>query len=401
MPAHRLPANALVPLVVIALLLVGLGGAAYAVSRPPEEAGVRAEVRVAEALGGNAAGFARATEPRDFAFPADHGPHPEYRTEWWYYTGNLEGKDGRHFGFQLTFFRTALARQATERESSWGTNQVYMAHFALTDVAGRQFHAFERFSREAQGLAGAQAEPFRVWLEDWSASAEPAGGPASVTRLRAREDTVAIDLLLGGDANGKPLALQGDRGLSQKGPEPGNASYYYSATRLPARGTVTIANDTYEVTGLSWLDREWSTSALREGLVGWDWFALQLDDGREIMLYRLRRKDGSTDPFSGGVIVAADGATEALSATDFTLRETGRWQSPHSGITYPSGWQISVPKGDLELNVEPYLADQELNLTVRYWEGAVRIEGTGGQGPVTGSGYVELTGYGDSPGPRS
>lgn len=393
------PIRALLPLLVIAVLLVALGGAAYAVSRPPEEAEVTTQVRVAEALGGSAEGYAQATAPRDFDFPTDHGPHPEYRTEWWYYTGNLESADGRHFGFQLTFFRTAIAPEPPERDSAWGANQVYMAHFALTDVAAGRFHAFERFSREAQGLAGAQAEPFRVWLEDWSAAAEPGNDGESTTRLRALEGEVAIDLLVGD--NGKPLTLQGDRGLSQKGPEPGNASYYYSATRLPVRGTVSIAGNAYAVTGLGWLDREWSTSALGEDLVGWDWFALQLDDGREVMLYRLRRADSGTDPFSGGIIVAADGTTEALGPTDFRLGETGQWRSPHSGITYPSGWQIGVPKGDLELTLTPYVADQELNVTVRYWEGAVRIEGTGGMRPVAGSGYVELTGYGDSLGPRS
>jgi predicted secreted hydrolase len=383
-------------------LLLALAGAAYSLSQPPTVDQLRAEVQVGEALGGSAEGFARATEPRPFVFPADHGPHPEYRTEWWYYTGNLAAADGRHFGFQLTFFRNALTSEPAERTSKWATNHVYMAHFALTDVDGGGFHAFERFGRAALGLAGAEATPFRVWLEDWSASEIPgpptAAGQLPRTRLVAAQDGIAIDLVLGADeaAPGKPLVLQGDRGLSQKGPEPGNASYYYSATRLATTGTVSVNGQAFEVDGLSWLDREWSTSALSEGQAGWDWFALQLDDGREVMYYRLRLDDGGTDPFSAGVLVEADGTSARLSGADVVLEETGTWRSPRSGASYPSGWRLSIPGAGLALEIAPHLADQELNVTVRYWEGAVRVAGNAAGRPLTGNGYVELTGYGDT-----
>ncbi len=289
-----------VALLVVTLVAVG-AVAAYALWPGDDRAGrggVQASLAVSAALGsGDLSGFARATAPRPFSFPADSGPHPEFRTEWWYYTGNLETAAGRHFGFQLTFFRTALAppaARATDRSapspSAWSARQLYLAHFALTDTAGRRFHAWSRLDREALGLAGAQASPFRVWLEDWSAESDAPGGLP--VRLRAAEGDVAIDLVL---ASEKPVALQGDRGLSRKGPEPGNASYYYSLSRMTARGTVRAGGEALAVSGLAWMDREWSTSALGPELVGWDWVALQLDDGRDVMLYRLRRRDGPLD----------------------------------------------------------------------------------------------------------
>lgn len=376
----------------LAALLALLAGGAYALSRPAEGSQVQARLEVAEALGGEAGDFTRVLAPRPFAFPADHGPHPEFRSEWWYYTGNLATEDGRRFGFQLTFFRTALSPEAVERGSDWGATQVYMAHFALSDIAGNRFHAFDRFSRGAAGLAGAQAKPFRVWLEDWSA--EGAESEALPTRLIAAEGDVGLDLRL---PAGKPVVLQGDRGLSQKGPEPGNASYYYSFTRLPASGNVRVGGETFRVEGLAWMDREWSTSALGEGLAGWDWFALQLDDGREIMYYQLRRRDGGVDPFSGGTLVAADGSARHLSVADVSLEPLVYWSSPRDGTRYPARWRLRVPAEAVDLEITPHLADQELNLAVRYWEGAVGVVGTANGRPLGGDGYVELTGYADSP----
>jgi predicted secreted hydrolase len=356
--------------------------------------GVQASLAVSATLGsGDLAGFARATAPRPFSFPADLGPHPEFRTEWWYYTGNLETAAGRHFGFQLTFFRTALAPPAprvAERASAWAASQLYLAHFAVTDTAGRRFHAWSRLGREALGLAGARPAPFRVWLEDWSAeSAAPGGLPV---RLRAAEGDVAIDLVL---ASEKPVALQGDRGLSRKGPEPGNASYYYSRSRMSARGTVSAGGEPLPVTGLAWMDREWSTSALGADLVGWDWLALQLDDGRDVMVYRLRRRDGSADAHSAGALIAADGATRPLAAADVTLAVLDRWASPRSRVRYPSRWRLAIPGAALSLEITPRLADQELIVGTRYWEGAVRVEGTADGRPIGGRGYVELVGYGE------
>ncbi|HEU4617482.1 MAG TPA: carotenoid 1,2-hydratase, partial [Gammaproteobacteria bacterium] len=257
-------------------------------------------------LGGGAdeGGFEKALVPRRFEFPADYGSHPTFRTEWWYFTGNLFASGGRHFGFELTFFRFALAPQAPASPSAWATNQVYMAHFAVTDTDSGRLLAEERLSRGALGLAGAEANPFKVWVEDWSARAADDG-----FRLAANGSKIAIDLELD---SVKPPVAQGDAGLDRKGPEPGNASYYYSLTRLDARGTVSVKGETAGVRGSAWMDREWSTSALSAEDEGWDWFALQLSDGRDVMYYRLRRKDGSASPFSGGSLVAADGSSQRL-----------------------------------------------------------------------------------------
>jgi predicted secreted hydrolase len=353
-----------------------------------------ARISAIEAVGGSgAAGFAKATAPREFVFPRDHGPHQEYATEWWYYTGNLDTADGRHFGFQLTFFRFGLAPEQPERASDWAASNIYMAHFALTDVAGNQFFAFDRFSRGAAGLAGAAGEPFRVWLEDWSAAGK--GASALPMRLQAAQGGAAIDLVLDG---GKPAVPQGDRGLSQKGAEIGNASYYYSFTRMPTRGTVRVGGQAFEVTGLSWMDREWSTSSLEADLAGWDWFALQLSDGRDVMYYQLRDKSGAASRFSSGTIVAADGSARRFGRDDIRLEVLGEWQSPRNGARYPSGWRLQIPVAGLDLHVTPYLQDQELPLATVYWEGANQVEGTSGGQPVGGSGYVELTGYAEAQG---
>jgi predicted secreted hydrolase len=338
-------------------------------------------------LGAESGGFARAEAPAVLRFPADHGAHPQFRHEWWYFTGNLHTAGGRHFGYQLTFFRFALAPEAPQRASAWATNQVYMAHLALTDSRSGKFYAFERFSRDALGLAGARAEPLRVWLQDWQVEGR------FPLRLRAEQDEVGIDLTLNPS---KPLLLQGDQGLSQKSAEPGNASYYYTYTRLATQGMLRIGTRRESVSGASWLDREWGSGGLGPQQVGWDWFALQLSDRSELMFYRLRRRDGSSDPHSAGVWVAADGGAERLGAAEVTLRPLGWWESPRGG-RYPAGWRLQVPRLGLEVNVAPYLADQELALSVRYWEGAVRVTGRRDGIPLTGEGYVELTGYAGAP----
>ncbi len=338
------------------------------------------------------AAFARASGPKTLEFPADQGPHPDYQTEWWYYTGNLETPDGRHFGYELTFFRRALlpATEQTPRTSDWATTQVYMAHFALTDVPDGQFRAFQQIERGAAGLAGAQGgAQYRVWVDDWSVE-ETAPGHY---HLQASQNGLSIDLTL---ADAKGPVLQGDQGYSQKGPQPGNASYYYSQTHLVSSGSVQVGGQRYSVQGLSWMDHEFSTSALAPGDVGWDWFALQLSDGSELMVYTLREADGSSDPYSSGTLVAPDGSVQHLTREDFTLKVESTWRSPHSGAVYPASWQITAPSAGLTLQVDPFLADQELNLDFTYWEGAVRVQGEKDGSALSGSGYVELTGYAQS-----
>ena len=347
------------------------------------------QLTVERVLGGASdEGFARALAPRDFVFPPDHGPHPEFRTEWWYYTGNLVAENSRRFGYQLTFFRTALTPQPPDRDSNWATNQVYMAHLALTDVGRQNFHHFERFSRGSLGLAGAKAEPFQVWLEDWSATGGP--GEPFTMKLKAQQDGVAIELLL---ESLKPVVLQGQNGLSQKSASPGNASYYYSMTRLQTSGVVQVAGESFQVNGTSWLDREWSTSALGEDQVGWDWFSLQLDDQRELMYYQLRLRDGRPDPMSSGVLVGAAGATRRLKPENIEISVLEHWQSETSGAKYPAKWRIDLLEEKLSLEISPLVSDQELQTTIRYWEGAVAVQGKQENTQVTGHGYVEMTGY--------
>jgi predicted secreted hydrolase len=379
-------------------VLVGIGLLALLIGVPlllsqHEEPQVQAPlVGLAEAGPGDpAAGYLRVTGPAELAFPGDHGPHPDYQTEWWYYTGNLVADGGRRFGYQLTFFRRALVPPAgrVTRESAWAADQVYMAHFALTNVADQRYGAFERFARGAAGLAGAQASPYHVWLEDWRAEeVKPC-----VTRLRASQAGLTLDLVL---TDRKGPILQGDRGFSPKGPKPGNASYYYSLTRLETSGTVQVGLGSYPVSGLSWMDHEWSTSGLAADQVGWDWFSIQMDDGGELMVFQLRKEDGSVDPFSSGTYIAPDGSTRHLDRDEFEIRVEETWHSPDTGAAYPARWTVIVPVVDLTLEIEPFLADQELTVSYAYWEGAVRVEGERADRAVRGHGYVEMTGYAGS-----
>lgn len=342
----------------------------------------------------DASGFRRADGPKPFRFPQDHGPHPDFQTEWWYYTGNLETSTGRQFGYQFTVFRRALMPSAfrVERASDWATDQAYMAHFAVTDVAGTGFHSFERFARGAAGLAGAQATPYRVWLEDWSVegTSEP-----DTYAMQVRNGEVALDLTL---ISRKEPVLQGEQGYSRKGPEPGNASYYYSLTRLETGGTITVEGMTYQVSGWSWMDHEYSTTALSEGQIGWDWFSLPLDNGVDVMLYHIRRDDGSIDRLSEGTLTSKAGDTTPLryAEGEYSIEVTDTWKSPRSGAVYPSEWKVTIPSEGITLEIVPLLADQELDVSFIYWEGAVRITGEANGKPVSGFGYVEMTGYAGS-----
>ncbi len=343
-------------------------------------------------------GFTRAVTPLAWEFPRDFGAHPDYQTEWWYYTGNLQTDDGRRFGYQFTIFRRGIAPEfPTSADSEWRSTQLYMAHFAITDAAGARFLHEERFARSGAELAGAVVEPtYRTWLEGWqviglNAEATERQITAAMT---STEEGAALDLIL---SIVKPPALQGENGdgLSAKSSDEGNASHYYSLTRMPTRGTITIDGETFTVSGSSWMDHEFSTSALGSDALGWDWFGLQFDDDREMMLGQIRLNDGGRDPNFGGLLVNPDGSTRYLPADSFTLTPTGTWTSPHSGGVYPSGFEVSVNIGEAEplwFTLTPLLADQELHGGgIVYWEGSVRISGD-----VTGYGYVELTGYVDA-----
>lgn len=348
---------------------------------------------ISSILGGDLSGFERVLKPKAFQFPADHGAHPQFRNEWWYYTGNLTTLDNRHFGFQVTFFRFGLSSKAKAlRKSSWATSQIYMAHFALTDVKTGSFYAMQRYSRGSVGLAGATSQPFRVWVNDWVVESA-AQDEIFPMRLKALEGDVALDLRF---SQGKDLVLQGTKGLSQKSSLPGNASYYYSFTRMPAMGNIILHGEQFPVKGLGWMDREWGSSALAKDQVGWDWFALQLDDGRELMFYQLRRKGGSIDPFSSGTLVMQDGQSETLGHDEVKVTPIRYWRSQKTRINYPIEWRLEVPHKQLVLQISPYIENQELNLDIVYWEGAVKITGTSYREAIGGQGYVELTGYAES-----
>ncbi|WP_218830512.1 lipocalin-like domain-containing protein [Rubrivirga marina] len=370
------------------LLLLALALAACSSDRQP----VGASVSVAEAMSGDTTGYARADAVRDFVFPADHGPHPAFKAEWWYVTGNVRATDGtdRRFGIQFTVFRSALTpdSSASARPSGWASTQLYMAHVGIGDVGAERFYDAERFARGGAGLAGATAEPVEAFLGPVRlVQASPEAGGAVPLRITGEADGAAFDLVA---RPIKPVVLQGDRGLSQKGAGPGNASYYYAQTRMATEGTVTLTSgETVPVEGLTWLDREWSTSALGPNQVGWDWFALHLDDGRDLMLYQLRQSDGTKDPLSEGSLVAPDGAKTRLDAGEFVLEPLATWESPAGG-TYPTRWRVRVPSAGLDLQVVAAFEAQELDATIRYWEGAVDVTGT-----AQGVGFLEMTGYAD------
>jgi len=335
--------------------------------------------------------FDKAILKRKFIFPEDHGPHPGFRTEWWYFTGNLTSSDNKKFGYQFTIFRTALSSDKNFRTSEWSSNQIYMSHFTVTDISNDKFYFDERFSRDGNDLAGTQSEPFKVWLEDWQIieSENRTAFDLPVISVKAKTNKAEINFIL---ESTKPVVLQGEEGLSRKGSQPGNASYYYSYTNLITQGKIKIEENEFNVSGNSWMDREWSTSALSEDQKGWDWFALQLDDSTEIMYYQMRKNDSSPDIFSKGVIVNKTGETDNVKKEDVELTVTDNWKSP-SGENYPSGWNLKIPSRNIDLNITPAVSDQLLNVSIKYWEGSVNIAGTKNGAKITGRGYVELTGY--------
>ena len=368
----------------------------------PESAG-RPGMDLGAVLGGGAAaGFRVADRPRPFEFPADHGAHPAFRSEWWYLTAHLEDASGAPFGLQFTLFRQALAPPLAAPDpdaSAWRTRQVWMAHLAVTSAVDGHRVA-ERFARGALGLAGVRAAPFEAWLDDWRLAAEgpglfPLRLEAAVPAQEARPagKSFALDLRL---ETAKGPVPQGEDGLSRKSDRAGNASHYYSFTRLPAAGTLRLGDRRYELQGLGWLDREWSTSALDPGQTGWDWFALHLDDGRDLMLYRIRRDDGSVDAASAGVLVGPEGGRTVLGPGDWRL-EPLAWWSDGEGGRWPVTWRLVLPDHGVDGRVRAVVDDALNRVSVRYWEGMVCLEADAAaeaRGTAEGCGYLELTGYG-------
>ncbi|HXR91024.1 MAG TPA: lipocalin-like domain-containing protein [Steroidobacteraceae bacterium] len=441
----------------VAIVAAGVFGRAASAAVPDAALDVlRPDVQGRDGLGTppasrrSLAEFAIAAAPREFEFPQDHGPHPDFRQEWWYLTGNLTATDGERFGFELTIFRVALtpagdARSAVASDgagvrnasssrgvggtrnasssrgvgrtrnaasssddtgsrgtaaaldgastaehlnaapaaSPWRTRQVYVGHFAVTDVARHTFRFTQRYERDALGLAGTVADPFRVWLYDWQIGGSPHWS------LHAQQKDYELQLEV--QSLAAPI-LNGDRGLSVKASDPGAASYYYSIPRVSVRGHLIRDRVPIDVSGVAWLDREWGSGSLGANESGWDWFALQLDDGSALMFYALRDKDGARDLHSAGTWVDRDGQTRSLSSSDVEITVGSYWDSPRGG-RYPSRWHVRVPSLALEADVQPVLADQELGTSPRYWEGAVDVMASRSGASVAGRGYVELVGY--------
>jgi len=326
---------------------------------------------------------------RKLSFPSDHYSHPDFKTEWWYYTGHLATESGKRYGYQVTFFRFGVRDRQKDLKEKPLFTELYMAHFALSDTAAKKFHYRERINRGYGDKAGAATDRFRVWNEDWKVE-----GDEKNHQIVASDRGTTLKLSL---RSLKPPVLHGDKGHSQKAQGEGRASYYYSLTRMQTEGELTIDGKKKKVRGLSWMDHEFGSNQLGQDQLGWDWFSIQLDNQTELMIYLMRRKDGSVDPYSSGTLVNANGTTKRVALKDFRIEILDRWKSPKSGATYPMKWKILIPAEEIALDIDPAFQDQELitnrSTRVTYWEGAARINGTVRSRPIAGNGYVEMTGY--------
>lgn len=338
------------------------------------------------------AAFLIALAPYTYHFPRDHFAHDAYRTEWWYFTGHLRARNGHRFGYELTFFRIGLEPRAPQwraGQSKWYAYQLYPAHFAITDETDGTFVYSETLARDALRQGFASDRRLYVDANGWTLTGTDAVRP--VMHLHAAHGGDAIDVDV---SSVKPPAIHGTGGISRKGPCRSCASHYYSFTRLSTNGTVMRGGVRYSVDGISWMDHEYGSDELQRNQSGWDWYSIQLDDGRDVMLYRLRQTDGTTTPQSSGSLIARNGATTYLPLSSFTIESTATWTSPHTGARYPSAWRIHVRGVDRELELIPAISDQELvdATGTTYWEGAVNIRDARTHVPL-GVGYVELTGY--------
>lgn len=346
------------------------------------------------ALTGHAdSNWAQAAGVWQWSFPRDHGSHPAFRTEWWYFTGNLVDDQGLRYGYQLTFFRQGLRTEQPEPGNLWSVRDVFFAHFTLTDGARHRFHMADCISRSGPGLAGARTDGMDVWILDWSAVMND-----STVSLIAAHAGMELQLIL---RPRKPLVFHGQNGLSAKGKQVGQASYYTSFTDVETRGRLRVPGRSsgITVTGVSWFDHEFGSNQLAPDQQGWDWFSIHVSDGRDLMVYLLRKTDESIEKASSGTLIEADGTWRHLGRSDIAIGVLETWESPHSGSKYPSKWRVQIPSAALNITIAPLVADQELNtaesINLTYWEGAVAGEGTSGTEKVSCEGYVELTGYGE------
>ncbi|MCG6861080.1 MAG: carotenoid 1,2-hydratase [Chromatiaceae bacterium] len=342
-------------------------------------------------LGDESAGFAKAERPWRFSFPSDYGGHPDFRSELWYITGFLEDEAGKKFGVQLVFFRFGLRSSATNRPSAWGTNQIFFARFALTDVAAGRSYAQERFSRVALDLSGMDASPVRVWVEDWSLEAAE-GRNGAHFQLRAGDRDLGIELAL---QSVKPPVLEGEADLFESSPG-GVAFHFYLISRLAASGALRLGGAAHRVRGEAWLDRAWGAVPMSQGQIALNRFALQLGDGRDLLCLQLRRRDGSGTPVPSCLLIRADGATRFFRRREIDLEPRAHRHSNLDGTSYPLRWSLELPAVGLELVINPLLDVLELDQATRAWSGAVEVSGRSGGVPIAGRGHVELSGYGGS-----
>ena len=335
--------------------------------------------------------FERALPGYAFELPRDHFSHPEFQIEWWYYTGNLETEDGRRFGYELTFFRNAV-ETAEPPKSPWDVDQIYLAHFTLSDIEGQELHQAERVNRAGPGIAGASLERRTIWNGNWRVEWLDAENPAGAQRMRAVASEFAVEFEL---TPAKPPVIQGVDGVSKKADGAGKASHYISFTRLATAGAIALHGERFEVQGESWMDHEFSTDSMGEGQQGWDWMSILWEDGTELMLYRMRREDGGSDRNSAGTHIDKRGRTTHLSVDEYEMTPVRWWPSPDTGGRYPVEWQVRVPRLGLEFRMTTPLDRQEVvsRAGPSYWEGAADFVGIGPNGPIRGRGYVEMTGY--------
>jgi predicted secreted hydrolase len=337
--------------------------------------------------GGTGSQFKQALPGYRYEFPRDYFSHPEYGTEWWYYTGNVADAKGKRFGFELTFFRVGVDR-SKEASAADGLADLFMAHLALSDLDGGGYYHAQRMNRPA--WAGVDESHGQIWNGNWSVSWH-----GDDQELRGIDPRFSFLLLAHPE---KPVVVHGEDGVSQKAAGAGHASHYFSFTRMKTTGTIELNGKSYVVSGLSWMDHEFFTQSLGPAQVGWDWFSVQLDDNTELMLYALRRADGSTDPYSSGTYVDAQGKARHLRFGEFTLTPKGeRWSREGSAVKYPVEWEIAVPSLGLDLGLSTPLKQQEFfgdkQFATNYWEGAVELSGKRGGADIHGVGYLEMTGY--------
>ncbi len=335
--------------------------------------------------------FKKALPGYSFSFPRDHASHDQFKTEWWYFTGHLQDRAGRPYGFELTFFRTGTDQKPSDMKSAWSLDNIYLAHFAVTDIASKKFQFFEKLNRKGLGIAGAREDIPLVYNQDWTMKFLD----EKTVVISASGGKYQLDLVL--DSLKKPV-VHGKDGVSQKASCKGCASHYYSLSRMLARGVMTVDGKPAFVKGLAWMDHEFGSNQLTDNQVGWDWYSIQLEDGRELMLYVMRRADGTIDKHSSGTLIARDGSSRHLLKNEFIINKTGSWKSRKSNGEYPMGWNVSLPGENLNLSLEPVMNDQELatgkSTGVTYWEGAARVfTSSGGKKKLAGRAYIEMTGY--------